>query len=47
MGYNKWVKLPKLDCFKKFEMNIPSCRVFYELSENHKNTFSGPLKFKL
>ena len=30
----KWVKMPKLGCFKIFELNIPSCRVFHGLSEN-------------
>ncbi len=32
----KWVKLLKFGSFKKFELNIPSCRAFYGLSEYHK-----------
>ncbi len=32
----KWVKMSKFGSFEKFELNIPSCRVFYGLSENHK-----------
>ncbi len=35
MGY-KWVKKLKSGCFEISEMNIPSDRVFYELSENPK-----------
>ncbi len=31
----KWVKLSKFDCFEKIELNVPSDRVFYGLSEYH------------
>ncbi len=36
----KWVKLPKLDRFEKFELNIPSDRVFlwaFRKSQNYSN----------
>ncbi len=46
MGY-RWVILSKLGCFKSFELNIPSCRVFYGLSENHKIIRFGQTVFKL
>ncbi len=32
----KWVKMPNLGCFKIFQLNTWSCRVFNGLSENHK-----------
>ncbi len=43
----KWVKLSKLGCFEKFELNISSDRVFSVLSENHKIIQVGPIKQKL
>ncbi len=35
VGY-KWVKLSKSACFKFFELNTSSYKVFNGLSENHK-----------
>ncbi len=43
----KWVKLSKLDRFKKFELNIPSDRVFSGLSENHTENHIKPTELKL
>ncbi len=43
----KWVKLPKLDHFKIFELNILSCRVFYGLSECVKIIAIGQSEHKL
>ncbi len=43
----KWVKLSKMGRFKKIELNIPSCRAFRGLSENHKIVEIGPSEFKL
>ncbi len=43
----KWVKMPKLGYFKKFELNISSCRVFHGLSENHNIIQIGPPEQKL
>ncbi len=43
----KWVKLSKFGHFEKFELNIPSDRVFSGLSENHNYSQFGPTKLTL
>ncbi len=43
----KWVKLSKSGRLKKCELNIPSCRVFYGLSEKYKYIQFGPTELKL
>ncbi len=43
----KWVILPKLGHFETFKLNIPSDRVFCELSEHKKNIRTGWAEQKL
>ncbi len=43
----KWVKLSKLSCFEKYELNILSCRACSWLSENHKIIQIGRTELKL
>ncbi len=43
----KWVKLSKFRRFEKFELKMPSDRVFSGLSENHKIIYKGLTELKL
>ncbi len=43
----KWVKLSKSGCFKSFELNTSSYRVFYGLSENRKMIVIKQIKLQV
>ncbi len=43
----KWVKLSRLAYFEKFELNIPSDRIFLGLSEYHKIIEIRPTELKI